>query len=96
MKRLVAISAIALICLSAVAIAGGDTKSVTGTIASVDMTAKSMVIRDDKGKDVTVFWKDDTAVSGELREGQPVRVDCKEQDGKTWATSIQVQAKKPY
>ena len=98
MRRLAGISLIALLCISAVAAAAppSDSKTVSGTISSVDMTGKSLVIKQSSGSDVTVYWNEGTTVSGDLREGQQVRVETKEQDGKTWATAIQVQAKKPY
>jgi hypothetical protein len=102
MKRLAAIGAIALICIAAVAVAtpsgdnkGGDTKSVTGTVSRLDLTQKMMVVKDAANNEITVYWKDGTNVPSDLREGQQVRVETKEQDGKTWATSIEV-AKKPY
>lgn len=101
-KRLAAISAIALICLATLAVAApdpsqGDSKTVTGVITRVDMTAKSMVVKDASGAEVTVYWNDATKVSGgDLREGSSVRIGTREQDGKTFATSIDVQAKKPY
>ncbi len=100
-KRLVAMSAIALVCLATLAVAAPDpsrseSKTISGVISHVDMTAKSLVVKDSSGNEVTVFWNDATRVSGDLREGSNVRVETKDQDGKTWATSIDVSAKKPY
>ena len=98
MRRLTGISLIALMCVTAIAVAApqADSKFVSGTISRVDTTGKTLVVKQSSGDEVTVYWNDGTTVSGDLREGQPVRVEVKEQDGKTWATSIQVQAKKPY
>jgi len=101
-NRLVAaMSALALVCLATLAVAApdpsqSDTKSVSGVISRVDMNAKSMVVKDASGNEVTVYWNEATRVSGDLREGSTVKIDTREQDGKTWATSIDVQAKKPY
>jgi len=100
-KRMLAASAIALVCLATLAVAApdpsaSDSKTISGVISKVDMAGKSMVIKDASGNDVTVFWNDATRVSGDLREGSSVKVETKAQDGKTWATSIDVQAKKPY
>jgi hypothetical protein len=100
-KRFVAISAIALVCLATLAVAAPDqsrtdSKTVSGVISRVDMASKSLVVKDASGAEVTVFWNDATRVSGDLREGSAVRMETKDQDGKTWATSIDVQAKKPY
>jgi hypothetical protein len=98
MKRLAGISLIALMCVTAVAAAAPQTelKTVSGTISNLDTTGKSLVVKQSSGEEVTVYWNDGTTVSGDLREGQQVRVETKEQGGKTWAMSIQVQAKKPY
>lgn len=98
MRKLAGISLIALMCITAIAAAAPqtDSKTVSGTISRVDMTGKMLVVKQTSGDEVTVYWNDGTTVSGDLREGQPVRVETKEQDGKTWATTIQVQAKKPY
>jgi hypothetical protein len=101
MKRLVAVCAIALLCLSAIAVAAPDTgnktdTTISGTIARVDLAHKWMVVKDRAGKDVTVYWTDSTSVDGgELREGSMVTVNATEKEGKTWANSIQV-ARKPY
>jgi hypothetical protein len=84
--------------VTAIAAAAPQTelKTVSGTISSLDTTGKSLVIKQSSGEEVTVYWNDGTTVSGDLREGQQVRVETKEQDGQIWAMSIQVQAKKPY
>ena len=101
-NRLVAaMSALAFVCLATLAVATpdpsqSDTKSVTGVVSKVDMNAKAMVVKDATGNEVTVYWNEATKVSGDLREGSTVKIDTREQDGKTWATSIDVQAKKSY
>ena len=71
-------------------------KSLRGTISSVDNNAKSMVVKDADGKEVTVFWTDSTRLSGELTQGATVNLQTTEQDGKTMATSIQVSSSKKY
>ena len=71
-------------------------KAVTGTITSIDNTAKMFVIRDDSGQSVTVYWNDATRVSGDLKEGATVSVLTSDQGGKTVATTIQVRTKKSY
>jgi hypothetical protein len=65
-------------------------KSIRGTITSVDNTARSMVVKDADGKEVTIFWTDATHLSGELTQGASVQLQTMEQDGKTVATSVQV------
>jgi len=69
-------------------------KSIRGTISSVDNNAKSMVVKDADGKEVTIFWTDTTRLSGELTQGAAVNLQTTEQDGKTVATSIQVSSSK--
>jgi Cu/Ag efflux protein CusF len=72
-------------------------KSLRGTVSSVDNTAKSFVVKDSSGKEVTVFWTDSTRMSGDLKEGSSVDIQTSDQGGKMVATSVDVQAaKKPY
>ena len=74
----------------------GSMKSIRGTISSVDNNAKSMVVKDADGKEVTIFWTDATRLSGELTQGASVQLQTMEQDGKTVATSVQVSSSKKY
>jgi len=100
MKKALGVALAAVIVLSAVAMATQTAtadKAISGTISRLDTAQKSMVIKDTSGKEVTVFWDDATRVAGgELREGSQVEVQAKDQDGKTFATSIQIRATKPY
>ena len=100
MRKVAAIMTIAVVCLAAVAVAAPDNtnKTIIGTITRIDNASKSMVVKDTSGTETTIYWNDGSKVDGgELREGSTVKVDTKDQDGKTFATSIQVQApKKPY
>lgn len=72
-------------------------KSIRGTVVKVDNSAKSMIVQPDSGKELTVFWNDTTSIDGgELKEGATVALETSQQDGKTFATSIQVtSAKRP-
>ncbi len=99
MKKALGMALAAVIVLSAVAMAteAAADKSISGTISRLDTASKTMVIKDTSGKEVTVFWDDATRVAGgELREGSQVEVQTKDQDGKNFATSIQIRATKPY
>jgi Domain of unknown function (DUF5666) len=72
-------------------------KALRGTVSSVDNTAKSFVVKDSSGKEVTVFWTDSTRMSGDLKEGASVNIQTSDQGGKVVATSVEVQAaKKAY
>lgn len=72
-------------------------QSVSGTISSLDNDQKMLVLRDDSGKEITVYWNDATRVSGgDLKEGASVSLQTTDQGGKTFATSIEVRTKKSY
>ena len=71
----------------------GSAKTMTGTITRVDNSAKMMTVRDDSGKEKTVYWDDSTSLSGTPSEGASVSVSTTEKDGKTMATTIQVKPK---
>ncbi|HEY3203560.1 MAG TPA: hypothetical protein VGL03_07850 [Thermoanaerobaculia bacterium] len=106
MKRILVLSLVMVFALSAAAVAipqSADTsqsaaaKSIRGTISSVDQNAKMLVVKDNSGKDITVYWNDATRLSGDLKEGATVSLQTTEQGGKTVATSIEVSGtKKPY
>ncbi len=97
-NRLVAAMAIAVLCFSAVAVAAPENKTIVGTISSLDNSQKSMVVKDTSGTETTVYGYDSARIAGgDLREGATVKVSTREQDGKTFAVSIEVQQpKKPY
>jgi Domain of unknown function (DUF5666) len=69
-----------------------------GTVASVDQSGKSFVVKDDAtGKEVTVYWDSSTKVNGDLKPGSMVSIQTTDQGGKVMATSIDAKgAKKPY
>jgi hypothetical protein len=98
MRKVAAIMAIAVVCIAAVAVASPETKSVVGTITRIDNASKAMVVKDSSGTETTIYWNEGSKVDGgELREGSMVKVETRDQEGKTVATSIQVQMpKKPY
>jgi Domain of unknown function (DUF5666) len=72
--------------------------SIKGTVASVDQSGKSFVVKDEaSGKDVTVYWDSATKVNGDLKPGSMVSLQTTDQGGKMMATSIDIKsAKKPY
>lgn len=110
MKKVSVLALTALLVLAATGIAlpqdasksqdnpsASSSKALRGTISSVDNSAKSFVVKDEKGTETTVFWNDSTRLSGELAPGAAVVIQSSMQDGKTVATAIQVSgAKKPY
>jgi hypothetical protein len=98
MKKVFALSLVAVLCLAVVAIAGDDkmagkdkSPTMEGTITKVDMAGKMMMVKDSAGKESTVYWTDKTKVAGdELKEGSLVHWKGMEKDGKMWATWVHV------
>lgn len=106
MKKLLASSVVLAVCLGAVALAqdapSSDTqksekmsgKMMSGTVTKVDSTAKMMTVKDDSGKEWTVYWNDSTKVDGGApTEGAKVSFSTMDRDGKTWATAIKTTPK---
>jgi hypothetical protein len=93
MKKALALAVVLAFC-SALALAfGGDAKggkATEATISKLDMAAKSMVVKTADGKEMTIYWNDDTKVQGVLKEGETVHVKTADKDGKTWATWVHV------
>ncbi|MDQ6891825.1 MAG: hypothetical protein M3167_04010 [Acidobacteriota bacterium] len=99
MKKVFALSLVAVLCLAVVAVAGDDKMAgkdkagatMEGTISKVDMAGKMMMVKDSAGKESTVYWTDKTKVAGdELKEGSLVHWKGMEKDGKMWATWVHV------
>ena len=93
MKKILALSVAAVICLSVVAFAGhdkGDHKQ-GGTITKLNVDGKVMTVKDKDGKEWEINWNDSTKVEGsELKEGEIVHFKATEKDGKFWATWVHV------
>ena len=100
MRKILALSVVALLALSVSALAAGTDRTIVGTVSHVDSGSKSMSVKDTSGTEVTVYWNDATRLdSGLPQEGATVTVtiDAKDQGAKPIAKSITVQApKKPY
>ena len=66
-----------------------------GTVSSVDMAAKTFVLKAG-GKDTTVSWSDATAVTGgQLKDGETVEVRSVDRNGAHMATAIKIEPAKP-
>ena len=101
MKKAFAISLAVMLCLSAIALAADNDKSMSkslqGTITRVDTASKTLVVRETSGTETTVYWDDTTRVVGDLKEGSSVQLTTSERDGKKFASSINAKAaSKPY
>ncbi len=98
MKKVFALSLVAVLCLAVVAVAGDDKMAgkkmagaSEGTITKVDMADKMMMVKDNAGKESTIYWNDSTKVEGgELKEGSMVHYKGTEKEGKMWATWVRV------
>jgi Cu/Ag efflux protein CusF len=89
MKKVLSL-ALALVFCAAVGLAHGKGGGMEATITKVDMAAKSMVVKAADGKDMTIYWNDDTKVTGTIKEGETIHFRSSEKDGKIWATSVHV------
>jgi hypothetical protein len=101
MKKAFVISLAVMLCLSAIALAADNDKSMSkslqGTITRVDTASKTLVVRETSGTETTVYWDDTTRVVGDLKEGSSVQLTTTERDGKSFASSINAKAaSKPY
>jgi len=71
--------------------------SVHGTIVGVNERARLVTVREDDGQIVTVAWTEFTRQAGDqIKVGNVVWLDMMERDGREVATSITIQAAKPY
>ena len=97
MKKVFALSLVAVLCIAVVAIAGDDKMAgkkmggMSGTITKVDMAGKMMMVKDSAGKESAVYWNDTTKVEGgDVKEGAMVQYKGAEKDGKMWASWVKV------
>ena len=88
MKRALSLALVLVFC-AAVGLAHGG-KGTEATISKLDMTGKSMVVKTTDGKEMTIYWNDDTKVQGVLKEGETIHFKSSEKDGKVWATAVHV------
>ncbi len=68
-------------------------QSLKGTVVSVDTTGKSFMLRDESGRQSTIYWDSSTELKGgPPKEGQSVELSGVNRDGKLVASTIQVVA----
>ena len=71
--------------------------SIHGTIIGVDERSRLVTVRDDGGQVVTAAWTEFTRLAGDqIKVCNVVWLDMTEQGGREVATSITIQAAKPY
>jgi len=93
MKKVWALSLMAVLCLAVIAVAGDDKmggKAMEAKIVKVDAAAKVMTVKDAAGAETSLYWNDATKVEGEVKEGETIHYKATEKDGKMWATWVHV------
>jgi hypothetical protein len=71
--------------------------SIHGTIIGVNEQSRLVTVRDDAGQVFAVNWTEFTRLAGDqIQVGNVVWLDMIEQGGRDVATSITIQAAKPY
>jgi hypothetical protein len=98
MKKVVRLTVLAFLLaigLASVSSAKGNSANhaiaMSGTVSSVDQTAKSFLLKAKDGKETPISWTAATKVrGGELKEGERVNVSVFAKDGKNIATSIRI------
>jgi hypothetical protein len=70
---------------------GNHAMAMSGTVSSVDQSAKTFSLKTKTGKETTISWTAATKVrGGSLKEGARVDVSVFPKDGKNIATSIRI------
>jgi hypothetical protein len=90
MKKAFALAVVLVFCAALGLAHGAGGKATEATISKLDMAGKSMVVKTADGKEMTLYWNDDTKVQGTLKEGETIHVKTSDKDGKTWATWVHV------
>jgi Cu/Ag efflux protein CusF len=91
MKKVLTLSLFVFLFAGAAAYASGH-KPHEGKITAIDMDQKTITVAGEHGDNWTIYWNDMTKVKnakvGDLKNGDTIHFDYKEQDGKMWATEI--------
>jgi len=96
MKKMLTTTAVVALLCAGVALAGQtkpmstpETGWVKGTITAWDETAKSMTVKDEKGKELTFAWNAETKTMGTPKVGEMVELKYRtEKNGQTLATHV--------
>ncbi len=97
MKRTLMLSLSSLLLVGSIALAGthkpgSHGRAAHGTVASLDSTAKTFVLKTAGGKDVPVTWNDATTVKGgTLKDGEMVEIRMMDSNGQHVATVIEIE-----
>ena len=96
MKKALAVSLIAFLCVGVAAVYAGGAHE--GKITAIDMDAKSIAVAGEHDMTWTIYWNETTKVKAakveDLKVGDTIHFDVKkDKDGKMWATEIHRTAK---
>ncbi len=110
MKRVATLALSALLCSSVVALAqdsmkhdsmkkgdsmkSGRMMTCRGTVTKMDQSARTMTMKDSKGKESTCYWDDSTKVTGEMKEGAMATVKCEMHGDKMMAKEVRMMPEK--
>ena len=62
--------------------------SATGTVTRMDKDGRMMMMKDAKGKEMTMYWDDSTKVKGDMMEGSRMHVHYMMRDGRMMAHDV--------
>lgn len=97
MRAFLTLSAALLLAAGVAFAAAPNAKShantLSGTVTAVDSAAKTLVVKDGRGKETQLVWTSATHVTGgDLKQGEKVTVRWLSREGKKIATVIKVRA----
>ncbi|MGE5276799.1 MAG: hypothetical protein ACM3SU_07375 [Acidobacteriota bacterium] len=97
MRALLTLSAGLLLAAGVASAAAPNGKShantLLGTVTVVDTAARTLVVKDSRGKETRLVWTSATHVTGgELKQGEKVTVRWLSREGKKIATVVKVHA----
>jgi|SRR5258706_11384175 len=94
MKKFLALAAVAAFVLALPALAATPAKGAkpemwaTGTITSWDDAIKTMKVKDEAGKEMSITWNEKTKVQGSAKVGEMVKVEFKKEKDTMLATHV--------
>ena len=68
----------------------GKMMTAKGMVTRVDQSGKMMMMKDSKGKEMTMNWDDTTKVMGDMKEGSRATVKYMMMDGKMMAHEVKM------
>src|SRR6266850_7198310 len=94
MKKFLALAVVAAFVLALPALADTTKKSekhgmwAKGTITAWDDATKTVKVKDESGKEMSITWNDQTKVTGTAKVGEMVKVEYKKEKDMMMATHV--------